>query len=147
MSGPIPLELQTAPFKGKVIYTESCWLFTGGLSSCGHGMISRKTHGETYAHRLAYKRLVGIIPTGLLVLHTCSNADCINPAHLYLGTQQDNMRDRAKAETGFNTTLTADAVREIRSSKEKASALAIHYKVSNHQINRILRRNQWSHVA
>ena len=48
------------------------------------------------AHRLAWTQAHGPIPRGLFVLHSCDNPPCINPDHLFLGTQLDNMRDAAQ---------------------------------------------------
>ena len=48
---------------------------------------------STRAHRIAWQIAYGPIPAGLLVLHTCDNPGCVNPVHLYIGTQKDNMRD------------------------------------------------------
>jgi hypothetical protein len=53
-----------------------------------------KTKKVKYAHRLAWQRVNGPIPNGMMVLHHCDNPPCINVEHLYLGTQKDNMRDR-----------------------------------------------------
>ena len=48
---------------------------------------------KVYAHRVAYQEAHGSIPKGMLVCHTCDNPPCINPEHLFLGTQSDNMQD------------------------------------------------------
>jgi hypothetical protein len=71
-----------------------CWLWTGGLAN-GYAVIQRGKRGEGLikAHRLALT-LSGVnVPDDLLVCHSCDVPLCVNPAHLYVGTQSDNMRD------------------------------------------------------
>lgn len=69
-----------------------CWHFCGTRNEFGYG---RLTVGDRLqvAHRLSYQTFVGPIPDGLSVLHRCDNPACINPDHLWLGTQSDNRRD------------------------------------------------------
>jgi hypothetical protein len=65
-----------------------CWYWIGSRDSGGYGII-----GPRKAHRESYELFHGKIPIGMHVLHKCDIRSCINPDHLFLGTQLDNMRD------------------------------------------------------
>ena len=68
-----------------------CWEFSI-TEKAGYGCFSIK--GKKYkAHRISYKLYYGKIPNGLNILHHCDNKKCINPDHLFAGTQQDNIKD------------------------------------------------------
>ena len=68
-----------------------CWLWGKGRLPYGYGLCRRM--GERLAHRLSYIVHAGPIPAGMQVLHRCDVPACINPSHLVLGTQLDNVRD------------------------------------------------------
>jgi hypothetical protein len=99
-----------------------CWEWAGKLfndSGYGRFYVSR-AHGKggcAYAHRFSYQMHVGPIEGRLQVLHRCDNRKCVNPQHLFLGTQFDNMRDmfaKGRNRGRGGKSLPPSVVREIR---------------------------------
>jgi len=94
-------------FWSHVDKTGECWLWTGGRSQHGgYGQFRVSKTLCVYAHRLAWELTNGPIPEGLWVLHNCPEGDrpaCLNPAHLWLGTHDENMADmvaKGRHQTG-----------------------------------------------
>lgn len=72
---------------------EACWPWTTRVGRFGYGRLSVDRR-QVHAHRVAFELSGGSIPDGFYVLHRCDNPPCCNPAHLFVGTHADNMRDR-----------------------------------------------------
>jgi hypothetical protein len=70
-----------------------CWEWRGSRHHQGYGMFMEAHKKPVKAHRLSWRLHNGEIPASLCVLHRCDNTGCVNPAHLFLGTQLDNIRD------------------------------------------------------
>ena len=116
-------------------------------------------YGKTWAygkpwltHRLAL-HLEGIDPTGHFVLHSCDNRRCCNPAHLRLGTHEENMRDmvsrgrQARGSNAGTAKLTEQQVLEIRAIRGMTQdAIAERYGVSHDSISLIINRKNWTHI-
>jgi len=82
-----------------------CWIWNGITNRGGYGIIELIHNGklEQYAHRISWILHRGEIPESLQVLHHCDNPPCVNPDHLFIGTNLDNIRD--KTEKGRNNAV------------------------------------------
>ena len=86
-------------FWNKVNKTDTCWLWTASKTHQGYGYF-RLDGRMQKAHRVSYKILKGQIPNKMMILHSCHNPSCVNPEHLRIGTNQENMRDMSNAKRG-----------------------------------------------
>ena len=136
-----------------------CWEFIGSTVHNGYGQIYVEEGLPCQlAHRVSFELAKSSIPEDLYVLHTCDNRLCINPAHLFLGTHQDNMDDmvskkrHAHGEKASNVKLTEKEVLEIRAKyipyQYTTSILATEYGVSVGCIKRIVNKSvrTWKHI-
>lgn len=148
----------------------ACWEWQGTITRWGYGQF--KTHGVLWrAHRLIFTLVNGPIPDGLVVRHACDNRRCCNPAHLELGTHDDNMadavsRDRmASGDRAFArihpermlrgerhgmAKLTESDVLAIIAKRQNGVAvakLASEYSVCLTSIHNILTGKTWNHVT
>ncbi len=133
-----------------------CWEWSAGLLSKRYGgfYINGKT---CRSHRIAWELHFGDIPDNLCVCHECDNPKCVNPNHLFLGTHTDNMQDMIRKGRGAkgvyrinNPKLSPDQIIEIRikyaAGKCSQENLGRRYNISETQIGRIVRGEQWPHV-
>lgn len=138
-------------FMEKVAVGPGCWEWLAFKNRDGYGLFWFKG-GKITAHRYAYLDTHGSIPKGLHILHACDNPGCVKPAHLFAGTNADNMRDRdqkGRTQRGgkhYRAKLTREDVLEIRSSGESGPVLAKTYGVTKENINCIRRRDTWKHI-
>ncbi len=116
---------------------DECWEWTGSRTSWRYGHFNSRTLGEHMSHRLAWELTNGPIPEGKLVMHTCDNPPCCNPAHMRLGTNKDNAHDKLRKGRDQSAALKPEQVREIRAELSKSQRrglqmeLARKYNVHN----------------
>mgnify|MGYP000978200797 CR=1 FL=1 len=151
---------------------DECWEWAGYRNRSGYGMLN--VSGRTMrAHRLAWILSGGEIPQGLCVCHKCDNRGCVNPAHLWVGTQLENIADRvakgrsarlsgkkngshlhpekmARGEKCARSKLTDSQVIEIRrrydAGLDNQPTLAEAFGVTQENIGYIVRRDTWRHL-
>lgn len=92
-------------FWDKVEKTDGCWWWKAFRMKNGYGMYGRQYAAEhsQLAHHYAWEFANGRpVPEGLMILHRCNNRGCVNPEHLYAGTNSDNQRDKVRAGRHHN---------------------------------------------
>ena len=150
-------------FWSRVAKTDSCWLWTGAKAPLGYGQLPLRFRPLYTAHRLSWEINIGPIPRGMFVCHNCPGGDnpsCVNPAHLFLGTHAENMKDmaqkgRAKSggvygEGSGRAKLTEQQVLEILGrcgTGESHGRIAQDYGVTRSSITLINTRKNWKHLT
>lgn len=125
-----------------------CLIWIGGGDRYGR-------FDKQYAHRFAWEQANRPLEPGEKVCHSCDTPRCVNPDHLYVGTQLDNMRDMRSKLRGThgeghpNATLTDAIVIDIRlrvAAGETQKSVAAFYRVARSCVCKIVKRIAWSHV-
>ena len=138
---------------------DDCWEWIAGKSSDGYGTftLNGKTEG---AHRVSWTIENVKIPKGLLVCHHCDNRACVNPEHLFVGTDKDNIQDalrkgrmkfpRKSGEENGLSKLTEEQVLSIREEYKLGNItlgeLARKHNVSHVAIWHVIKRKTWKHI-
>lgn len=140
---------------------DECWNWIGGMNRKGYGRIGlgSRAEGTALAHRVSYEMHHGIQVGEQCVLHKCDNRACVNPSHLFLGTQAENMADMnrkgrrrnspRKGESHWNAKLSRVDVLNIRhrhSLGETLDSLARCFAVRATNISAIVNRKTWTEV-
>jgi hypothetical protein len=131
---------------------EECWPWTAYIDSAGYG-----NFGGPRAPRVAWQLTNGPIPGGLYVCHHCDNPICVNPAHLFIGTQAENMADavskgrQARGERAHHAKLTEAQVIHLRRAYPPGTRipykpLAEQYGVTRMAIHYAIRGTNWKHL-
>lgn len=136
--------------EARTVRGPSCWEVQG-YANPHNGYTQIASHGPqhpdrvvVYAHRLAWRIANGDaeIPAGSVVMHACDNPRCVNPAHLSLGTQQDNIRDAVRKGRWAVRKLTDEdvaTIRELRASGVQAKAIAARFGIGRSTVSDIAR--------
>ena len=129
----------------------------GSLAGMGYGRL--KINGKSVrATKVCWELVIGEVPKGINICHHCDNPRCVNPDHLFLGSQKENMRDmitKGRASPTYGTyngrsVLDNDKVLEIRKLSKSGNSFAElgrMYGVNESAISRAVKHITWGHLA
>lgn len=137
--------------KHEPVTEAGCWIWTASCLPKGYGWFY--DGGTVLAHRWAYEYFIGPVPNEMCVCHKCDNPACVNPDHLFLGTQADNVADQVQknrqvfGERNGNGKLTDEQVRAIRRSNGSQSEIAERFGIDRSLVSLIRSGKRWAHLS
>lgn len=143
-------------FEEKFEKCDGCWNWTASKNRGGYGQFYLAGRQQK-AHRVSYQLYVGEIADNLHVLHHCDNRACVNPAHLFLGTNTDNVHDCENKGRGVHPSgekhgsakLTEEQVKTIRTRRGEgvySSVLEKEFGISQPNISNIVHYRIWAKI-
>jgi len=146
-------------FWSKVEKTDNCWIWKGSIDVDGRGRF-KLGGGNRSAHRVSWMLIHGELPKGMCVCHRCDNPKCVKPAHLFLGTHLDNMRDMAEkgrrkgiavriGSAHGMAVINEEQAKQVKYGSFKRgelTALAKRWKINTDVIYQIRAGQNWRHV-
>lgn len=141
---------QRLEYFGWDVRESGCWEWCARRTPDGYGQF-KMDRTQKWAHREAYKEWVGPIPDGMVVCHKCDNPPCINPDHLFVGTQADNIADmrgkgRARSARGLDDKTVAEIKRLYRTGEYGQKALEAQFGLSGGTVSKIMNRKIYKEI-
>lgn len=129
---------------------DGCWIWTAARNNKGYGRFGVIPGKGIQAHRYSFELHKGEIKDGLFVLHKCDNPACVNPDHLFVGTNQDNRDDMCNKgrQSSKLTKMNKEKILKIRSlnGKMNNTKIAAKFGTTKEYIGEIMRRKVWKHI-
>ena len=130
-----------------------CWIWLGHLNACGYGAFGFNGRSRL-AHRVSYEVFRGSFPKNKKVLHRCDMPCCVNPDHLFVGTQADNVADmesknrayHPRGENHGHTKITVEIVRAIRRDPRSERKIARAMGLTRAIVHNVKNGRTWGHV-
>ncbi len=134
-------------FMSHVTKTEACWNWNSSKDGGGYGQTNIGSE-KIKAHRLSYELFKGEITDNLLVCHGCDNPSCVNPEHLWLGTNKDNMKDmhdKGRIYTKLSP-YQITKMRQLWKDGSSSKEICEKYGVTSGHLSNIVNRKIWKHI-
>ena len=143
-------------FWSKTLKTDNCWGWIGTLHGDGRASFwDNNKPGYVTAARFCWELHFGPIPIGMCVLHHCDNPRCVRPDHLFLGTRDENVKDRQVQNRQANGSRNARAklsetevirIRLLYSNGTTAKQIAKHFGLSQNHVYAITGKRYWGNL-